>query len=273
VDAFDDLTERCEVDRAEAFSFLVQRRDQHLMHLGALGYDPLRAIVGLRRAGRLAALALVVEQAGALPDPRPTVMVAADDQQALAALLAGGPWPERSVWAADAALCLDLERVLGSRRNSLRGLAFYGAEQPEDGRRLAIAPPPPTLDQVSVRQLSDADATLDLSPCMLSPTALLGWMRHGWRVFGAVRGGALLAHALAAYPIGDSDEVAAVYTAGQARRAGLGAAVVAATIADIHARGRRAFYVASRGNLPSRRLAERIGLRPIGETGEIVADR
>ena len=78
---------------------------------------------------------------------------------------------------------------------------------------------------------------------------------------------------LAAYPIGDSDEVAAVYTAGHARRAGLGAAVVAATIADIHGRGRLAFYIAGRSNQPSRRLAERIGLRPIGETCEIIVER
>jgi GNAT superfamily N-acetyltransferase len=115
----------------------------------------------------------------------------------------------------------------------------------------------------------DAEAT-DLSPCGLSPTALRGWLRRGWRMFGIVRDGALLCHALAAYPLADTEEVSAVFTAPAARRRGLAAAVVAATAADILRRGRRPIYVTTRSNRASRRVAEGLGFGLIGEWWEVV---
>jgi predicted GNAT family acetyltransferase len=80
----------------------------------------------------------------------------------------------------------------------------------------------------------------------------------------------LLCHALAAYPIGDTEEVAAVYTASGARRQGFASAVVAATIADILMRGKRAVYACKKTNVASQRVAEGLGMQPLLETWEIV---
>jgi GNAT superfamily N-acetyltransferase len=259
------------VGREEASEYLFRHRDQHLLHLGALSYDPLRTIVGLGPAGQLRAMALVVEHAGALPDPRPTVMAAAESEGALVELALAGDWPRRAVWTVgDPALLGALERELDTPHAPTRGLVFFGA-QASGGAPLPLAAVPLGMDGVVVREIVEDDAlSIDLSPCSLSPTALRGWLRRGWRMYGALCGGELLAHALAAYPVGEADEVAAVYTAGAARRRGLGAAVVRTTIEATRARGREAFYIASRGNLASRQLAERVGLRGIGETWEIV---
>jgi GNAT superfamily N-acetyltransferase len=259
---------------ADASAYLLRRRDPHLMHLGAIGYDSVRSIVGLSRAGALAAVILTVDYAGALPDPRPTMMVAADDPATLLKLLRARSWPDRGVWAAGEAPLRDaLEDAFGLHHSRMRGLMFYGAELP-DHRPVALQPISLRIGQAVLRQLEERDAEqLNLAPCVLSSTALRGWLRQGWRVFGALEGRTLLAHALAAYPIADADEIAAVYTAARARRRGLGAAVVAAVVLDARARGRRAFYVASRTNTPSCQLAERVGLRPIGETWELVIGR
>src|SRR5205085_10542013 len=142
-------------------------------------------------------------------------------------LLARDDWPTPATWAIHRRdLLAALEERLGA------------AHDPERGLQYAIALTPPQRPHPLVRQLTMADAdALDLAPCSLSPTALRNWLRRGWRAFGAVRRGALLCHALAAYPIGDTEEVAAVYTAPQARRQGLASAVAAAAIADIAARG------------------------------------
>jgi GNAT superfamily N-acetyltransferase len=255
----------------EAQTFLMQDRDQHLMHLGALRYDPVQAMVAVVEHSQVKALALLVTEAGALPDPKPTMLIATHDPAMIEPLLAWRERPERCVLAvADPRLAMRLEQLLQARTAPMRGLAYYGAEHATTHVPLTLRPPP-TPSGMIVRRLHELDCTeLDLLPCGLSSTALRGWLRLGWRVFGAIEGSTLLAHALAAYPLGESDEVAALYTAGRARRRGIGSAVVTAVIDDSRARGRRAFYVASRHNRASRQLAEQLGLRLLTETYEIV---
>jgi GNAT superfamily N-acetyltransferase len=255
----------------EAHHYLMQDRDRYLMQLGALRYDPVKALVGLVGDSGVVALAMHVEEAGALPDPRPTIMLAANHEAYLEALLAWPGRPEYCVIAtSNPRFAERLELLLGTRRSLTRGLVYYGAEEAAtlQPRVLHI----PTLPgNFIIRRLTEEDAlALDVTACGLSSTSLRGWLRLGWRVYGAIEGRVLVAHALAAYPIGDGDEVAALYTAGRARRRGIGSAVVAAVIGDIRSRGRRAFYVASRNNLPSRQLAERLGLCQLAETWDIV---
>ncbi|HWQ16108.1 MAG TPA: GNAT family N-acetyltransferase [Roseiflexaceae bacterium] len=271
-----------EISSEAALAYLERDCDANLMPLAALAYDPLQALLGAARGGALAALALVVDLAANLPDDRPTVMVAADDEDALARLLAGGTWPSAAIWTTSRPeLLRALERLLGRPADPARGLRYYvtakAARPPEltenRGPRTGIRGRSAIGAGVQVRPLvaEDADA-LDLAPCALSPAALRSWLRRGWRVFGAVRGGALLAHALAAYPLADTEEVSAVFTAPRARRQGLASAVAAAAIADITGRGRRAIYVTRKTNIASRRVAERLGMALMFETWEIVTD-
>jgi GNAT superfamily N-acetyltransferase len=267
-----------EITHDEALEYLMLQRDRHLMHLGALIYDQVRTIIGLRDHGLLKAVVMIVDYAGALPNPRPTMMATADDPAALLHLAElgreRGTWPDRGVWAvAMPALRDALESWLGIRHSPARGLNFYGSEHPADGSPLTLNLPALHAPDLLARSLNDTDAEiLDLRPCNLSPTALRGWLRQGWRVFGVIQHNILLAHALAAYPIGDSDEIAAVFTAARVRRRGIGAAVVATVIEDSRRRGRRAFYVAYRTNLASCGLAERMGLAHIAQTWELVIE-
>jgi GNAT superfamily N-acetyltransferase len=242
--------------------YLARNTPRYLAHLGALAYDPLRSIRGLERAGRLAALALVVDVAGLLPDPLPSVMLAADDDDALRELVAQGDWPEPAVWVtASPAACAVVEQCIGRTHDPARGQVLFV----DTG---AIALP---VVHATLRALSEADADwLDMTPVSLSATALRGWLRRGWRVFGALQGNRLLCHALAAYPVEGYDEVAAVFTAPRMRGQGLAKAVVATVLFDIRRRGRAAFYVAARQNISSQRVALGVGLQPIAETWEVV---
>jgi hypothetical protein len=243
-----------------ARAYLERDRDANLMPLGALAYDPVRAHVGAERDGALVATALVVELAANLPDGRPTVMVSADDGDAVERLMRDRLWPPEAIWTSSQPETVrELERLLGKRRSQRRGLRYYiGA--------VARAEPPGV-----VRPITPADADdLDLSPCALSPTALRNWLRRGWRIFGVVQGHALVCHALAAYPIGDTEEVSAVFTAPRWRRRGLARAAVAATVRDIVGRGRRAVYVAGRSNTASQGVAAGVGLELLHESWEIV---
>jgi FR47-like protein len=266
-----DLTNGLTVDVARAY--LMRDRDRHLLQLGALAYDSARPLAGAARGGDLCGVALLVEHSGVLPDPRPYVMVAAEDLSALDQLLGRIEPSADWIWATtDPELRDAIGQRLGRAHHPARGQLFYGDREEDRVAPRALTLPVPGLPTLEVRQLELADATgLDLSPCALSGTALRGWLRSGWRVFGAIEGQRLIAHALAAYPIGGAEEVAAVYTAGRARRMGVASAVVGCTIADIRSHGLAAYYVASRNNLPSRRLAERIGLRQLAESWEILA--
>jgi GNAT superfamily N-acetyltransferase len=243
-----------------ARAYLERDPDANLMLLGALTYDPVLAHLGQGRGDALVAVALVVDLAANLPDDRPTIMVAADDEAALTRLVAGRDWPEQAIWTSSRPeLVRELERLHRRTREPRRGLRYYVGGTPAPHAAL-------------VRRITDADAdSLDLTPCALSPTALRHWLRRGWRVFGAVRGEALLCHALAAYPLGDTEEVSAVFTAPTARRQGLARAVISATITDIQARALRPVYVAAVANHASRRLAEGLGMTLLHESGEIVA--
>jgi GNAT superfamily N-acetyltransferase len=233
--------------------------DRHLPLLGALEYEPIEMIRGVEHAGSLTALALVVAREP-VPDSLPTVMIAAETANALVELLAQAGWPSRVVWSvARAGLLPPLEAALGMAHDPARGVRYY----------LATAVPLRPHPLVRRLSLNDGDA-LDLAPCGLSPTALRNWIKRGWHVYGAVYESMLLCHALAAYPLGDTEEVAAVYTAPGARRQGFASAVVAAVIADIAGRGRRAVYACKKTNVASQRVAEGLGLVPLLETWEVV---
>lgn len=266
-----ELSNELTVDMARAY--LMRDRDRHLLHLGALTYDAARPLAWAEQGGDLCAVALLVEHSGVLPDPRPYVMVAADGLSELEQLLARIERSADWIWATtDPELRDAISQRLGRAHHPARGQFFYGDREEDRAIPRTLTVPGPALPMLEVRQLDLADATgLDLSPCALSSTALRGWLRSGWRVFGAIEGQCLIAHALAAYPIDGAEEVAAVYTAGRARRMGVASAVVCCTIADIRSHGLTAYYVASRNNLPSRRLAERIGLRQLAESWEILA--
>ncbi len=266
-----------EISADAAEIYLLRDRDRHLMHLGALNYDSVKAIMAVPGEDGPMALALLVEEAGALPDPRATLMIAADSPECVSALIAWRGRPQRCVIAAaDDLVVVRIEQLVRTRRSQIRGLAYYGAETLETGvpidlTRALVSSAASNSAAIDIRRLSERDARdLDLTPCNLSSTALNGWLRLSWRIYGAIEQHRLVGHALAAYPIDDSDEVAAVYTSGRVRRRGVGSAVVAAVIGDIRTRNRRAFYVASRTNTASCQLAEHLGLRSLGETWDVV---
>ena len=244
----------------EVLGFLGRAPERNLLLLAALEYDPIEMIWGLRRGSALTALAMVCEPEGPFSNQRAAVLLDAQDAPALAELLARGDWPARPRWIAHRPELLPLvEQFCGARRQPGEGVYQY---------ILARAPERPQAAPVRQLALEDAD-TLALAPCSLSPVALRNWIKRGWRVFGAVADGVLLGHALAAYPVGQTEEVAAVFTAPTARRQGIASTVVAAAAADIAARGHRATYVCRKTNLASQRVAEGLGFRLLVETWEL----
>jgi ribosomal protein S18 acetylase RimI-like enzyme len=244
-----------------ARAYLDRDRYHNLMLLGALDFETVRSLWGYERDGELAALALSVEQHGPLPEVWPTIMLVATDGDALAQLLTQNDWPAPATWTIQRQDLLPiLEERLGSKHDPVRGLLYY------------IATTPPHRPHPAVRRLTFEDAdTLDLTPCALSPTALRNWLKRGWRIFGFVKNGELLGHALAAYPIGDTEEVSAVYTAPRSRGQGIASAVVAAAVADIMSRGHRAVYVTTKANIASQKVATGVGFVPLFETWDVLA--
>lgn len=242
-----------------AYHFLDQDRYHNLAILGALEYDSIGMIRGAFQGSRLVAVGVLVEQDRLLYDDRPTVMVSASGSAGVEDLLQQKGWPERLVWSTSRLdLRVAIETCLGCRHDSDRGLHYY------------MATSAPVCQHTQVRAIIPQDAErLDLAPCSLSPSALLNWLKRGWRMFGAVSEGRLLCHALAAYPISDTEEISAVYTAPYSRQQGLARAVVAATAVDIIGRNHRAVYVTTRANIASQRVAEGLELSPLFETWEI----
>ncbi|MBC8163753.1 MAG: GNAT family N-acetyltransferase [Roseiflexaceae bacterium] len=241
----------------QAQAFLEQRLDQNLPILGSLLFEPLELLQGVWHAGQLAALAVVAPGEPNIPGSLPTVMVEAQSAAALAALHAAGGYPPRAVWSVQQLEHrAQLEVLLGQQYDPVRGAVFFIAEG---------EPPQAT----PARQVLAGDATLDLSACDLSTIALSFWILRGWRMFGVIEDNRLLGHALAAYPIADTEEIAAVFTAAEARRRGIASACVAAAAADIRRRGKRAVYVARKTNHASIAVAEHLGMRRICETWEI----
>lgn len=251
------------VDYVSAAAYLARHRDLHFLLLGALTYDAVREMRSIHDDGVIGALALMMAFSGMRPGAKPTIMLAAADALRLGRLLEGYRWPPSATWViSDSALLDPLECWLGHKH------------VPQQGSIAFIVTKPPHRPHPLVRQLTSADAdVLDLSPCGLSSTALRNWIARGWRAFGAIRGRTLLCHALAAYPIGDTEEVAAVRTAPQARRQGLASAVVAATSADICAQGRRATYVTRKENTASQGVAMSLGFVRLCETIEVQSFR
>ncbi|GAB4216804.1 MAG: hypothetical protein OHK0022_58390 [Roseiflexaceae bacterium] len=246
----------------DAQSFLERAPAANLPLLAALEYDPVEMIWGIARGDALVALALVFEPDGPFTRQRSTVLLDALDSRELAELLARGEWPAQPRWTVHRTELLPaVQTFCGARPDRSDGVRHYVADRVQER--------PHTLVRRIV--LEDAD-TLDLAPCRLSPVALRNWIKRGWRVFGAVDSGALLGHALAAYPVGAFEEVAAVFTAPPVRRQGIASAVVAAAAADILARGLRATYVCRKTNTASRRVAEGLGFAPLLETWEFRPD-
>ena len=187
-----------------------------------------------------------------------SIWVAAADHEALLALLGQGGWPPARWY-----VCQPEQRALLE--------AYLGCtHRPERDELLFVAHGGSALPHPLVRPLALADVQqVQLDPCGLSPTALRHWIWRGWRFFGAVESGRLLCHALAAYPLAQSDEIAAVFTAPEARGRGLATAVVAAIRADIHGRGRFARYLVRRNNHASVRIANRLGMQLVATISEI----
>ncbi len=244
-------------------AFLMRGGDAGLVARATLEYDPVDRVVGVARHGVLQAVALVHEPEGPPRSKTTTIFIDAADDTALTALLAAERWPHPARWVFGRAdLVAAAERVLALVCQRNRGIYQFLADTvrvPDDARVRPLTP-------------DDAD-TLDLSPCGLSGVALRNWLRRGWRVFGLLEGGQLLAHALAAYPVADIDEVAAVFTAPAHRQRGFARAVAGAAAADCLARGRRALYTCHKTNLASQAVALALGFVPLGETWELVDDR
>lgn len=242
----------------DAQSFLERAPTINLPLLAALEYDPVEMIWGMACGDALVSLALLFEPDGPFTRQHSTVLLDALDDRALAELLTRGQWPVQPRWTIHRAELLPtVQAFCGIRPARSEGQRHYVADT-------MPARPHPLVRQIS---LEEAD-TLDLTPCRLSPMALRNWLKRGWRVFGAVEGDALIGHALAAYPVGAFEEVAAVFTTPSRRRKGIASAVVAAAAADILARGRRATYVCRKTNTASRHVAESLGFALLLETWE-----
>jgi GNAT superfamily N-acetyltransferase len=182
-------------------------------------------------------------------DGRLTARIATDDAGAFAALIAAMPQ--------------DVSRVVVQRAWMLPAFqaAFRLAPEsiPETVCSLAISP---TVPAPGVRLLTMADAPrMAASATLWGRTGLVDALRAGFRPFGIVRGERVIACAMAANVTAWTEEVMSVWTAPRHRTQGLGTAVVAATAADIIARGKIAIYVAAVTNRASLRVAEKVGFR------------
>lgn len=241
-----------------AHEFLSRDTAHNLAILGALLFEPVEAVYGLQRAAGCAAVGLVVAGEANIPDALPTVMLDAVDSESFLALLEEGMWPSSATWVAHRREFLPLlERYLGRTHTPGQGMVYLGT-----------CAAPPALP-VAARLLTRDDSALDLTPCSLSAIALSYWMIRGWRVYGVVEGGQLIGHAVASYPIDDTEEVSAVFTAPDARRRGVARACAAAAARDICAKGKQAIYVSRQNNHASLAVARSLGMQPLFETWEI----
>jgi ribosomal protein S18 acetylase RimI-like enzyme len=120
----------------------------------------------------------------------------------------------------------------------------------------------PTHPAPGVRPLTMADVPMMAASATLwGRLGLVDALRAGFRPFGVVRGARVVACAMAANVTEWTEEVMSVWTAPRHRGQGLATAVVAATAADIIARGKTATYVAAITNHASQRVAEKIGFQ------------
>lgn len=179
-----------------------------------------------------------------------TAMAEANDADALAALLAALP---RGV----ARFTVHRPEMLPVLTAMFRLTPVVYGELCYLITQAAVAPPPIAA---AVRPLSVADTALvTASATPWGDGGLAAALQHGYRPFGIVRGGRVVARAMAAYATGYTEEVAAVWTAPRHRGEGLATAVVAGTAADILTRVPLATYAVRPDNLASRRVAEKAG--------------
>ena len=247
-----------EPGRNEAQAFLEQHLDRNLSMLGSLIFEPLEQLRGVRQGDTLVALAVVVPGEANVPGALPSVLTDALDDVALHALVNAGGYPQHAVWNVQQPnYRMLLEHMFGQQHDESRGVVYFIADTAMPEQR------------VRARQLLAGDTTVDLAPCNLGAMALSYWILRGWHVFGVVEDGRLLGHAVASYPIADTEEVAAVFTAPEARRRGVASACAAAAITNIRERGKRAVYVSRKNNAASIAVAEGLGMRRLCETWEI----
>jgi len=111
-----------------------------------------------------------------------------------------------------------------------------------------------------VRLLTAADtAVVAVSVTPWGHEGFADALKRGYRPFGIVREGRVVARAMAAYATGYTEEVSAVWTAPAWRGKGLATAVAATVAADIRTRVPLAVYTVRPDNLASRRIAEKVG--------------
>lgn len=182
-----------------------------------------------------------------------TAIIEADDAEAFGALLAAVP-PDATQFTVHRAEMLPLVAAAFALSPApLDALCYLTA-------RAVVPPGGQPLPSPAVRPLTVADAALVAASA--TPWGDAGFaetLRDGYRVFGVVQGGRLVARAMAAYGTGYTEEVAAVWTAHRWRGRGLATAVVATVAADILARVPLATYGVRPDNLASLRVAEKAG--------------
>ena len=246
-----------------ARAYLIRNVDQHLTLLGMLDYEMVQDIYGIAHNGDLKGLAILSNPIAMLTETPPTIALSIAEESVLSELLHLRDWPIPAIWSTHQRHILThLEAWLEHRHDPDRGTLCY------------LAPALRPLDQPLVRRLAWEDADqLELALCSLKASTLRHWMRRGWRLFGAVDRSTLLSYAMAAYPIGDTEEVASVFTAPRVRGQGFARAVVTATVRDIQSRGLRAVYATKKTNLASQMVAAGLGMQPLLETWEILTNR
>lgn len=243
-----------------ARAYLIRNVDQHLTLLGMLDYEMVQNIYGIAHNGELKGIAILSDPMAMLTTTPPTIALSIIQESVLPELLHLRDWPIPAVWSTHQPNILtQLEIWLEYHHDPARGTLHY------------LAPAMQRLRHPLVRRLvwEDADQ-LELASCSLKASTLRHWIRRGWHIFGAVDGSTLLSYAMAAYPIGDTEEVASVFTAPHARGRGLARAVVTATVVDIQSRGLRAVYATKKTNLASQGVATGLGMQLLLETWEIL---
>lgn len=227
-----------------------------------LDYEMVQDIYGVTHSGHLKGLAILSNPIAMLTETPPTIALSIAEESVVSELLHLRDWPIPAIWSTHQPHILtQIEAWLEHRHDPDRGALYY------------LAPAFQPLDQPLVRRLvwEDADQ-LDLAPCSLKASTVRHWMRRGWHLFGAVDRSTLLSYAMAAYPVGDIEEVASVFTAPPARGQGFARDVVTATVLDIQSRGLRAIYATKKTNLASQRVAVGLNMQPLLETWEILTN-
>ncbi len=182
-------------------------------------------------------------------DDRLTARFATEDAGALDALIAAVP---RAV-----------SRIAVQRVWMLPALQAAFRLIPEDDPEILFSLttlPRQTASDTRLLTLADAPM-MAASATLWGRTGLVDAVRAGFRPFGIVREGRVVACAMAANVTAWTEEVMSVWTAPRHRGKVLATAVVAATAADIIARGKIATYVAAVSNHASQRVAEKVGFR------------